>query len=66
MNTHSQSIAETADEKVMAVPVWVQCVGFRCLAYRDRKGLWRNFRTHEHLPLVTGLVLNNLAGLFSA
>jgi hypothetical protein len=24
-------------------PVWVQCPGFRCLAYRDGQGTWRSF-----------------------
>jgi hypothetical protein len=65
MNTHSQSIAETGVEKLMAVPVWVQCVGYRCLAYRDREGLWRNFHTHEFLPGVVGLVRHNLTDSFS-
>jgi hypothetical protein len=28
---------------VLAVPVYVQCDGFRSLAYRDKEGVWRHF-----------------------
>ena len=29
--------------------VWVQCEGYRCLAYLDAKGKWINFYTGEKL-----------------
>ena len=32
--------------------VLVQCDHFRCLAYRDRKGQWRNVFSNEELPEV--------------
>jgi len=32
-----------------AVPVHVQCRGFKCLAYRDEQGAWRNFHSREPL-----------------
>jgi len=32
-----------------AVPVHVQCEGFRCLAYRDKHGTWINYSSGEVL-----------------
>jgi hypothetical protein len=32
-----------------AVPVHVQCEGFRCLAYRDKHGTWINYTSGEPL-----------------
>ncbi len=29
--------------------VWVQCKGYRCLAYRDAAGKWVNFYTDRKL-----------------
>jgi len=29
--------------------VWVQCKGYRCLAFRDAQGKWVNFYTGEKL-----------------
>jgi hypothetical protein len=29
--------------------VWVQCKGYRCLAYTDSKGQWINFYTGKEL-----------------
>lgn len=31
-------------------PVWVQCEGYRCLAYLDREGFWRVFSNGKRLP----------------
>ena len=33
----------------LAVPVQVQCEGFRCLAYRDKHGTWINYTSGEPL-----------------
>ena len=33
----------------LAVPVYVQCEGFRCLAYRDKSGNWINYYSGEPL-----------------
>ena len=33
----------------LAVPVHVQCGGYRCLAYRDRQGNWINYHTDERI-----------------
>jgi hypothetical protein len=30
-------------------PVWVQCKGYRCLAYLDATGKWINFYNGEKL-----------------
>jgi hypothetical protein len=30
-------------------PVWVQCRGYRCLAYLDATGKWINFYTGKKL-----------------
>ena len=46
------------DEKFLppAAPVYVQCPGFRCMAYRDERGQWRNYHSRELLTNVLGLV----------
>jgi hypothetical protein len=33
----------------LALPVQVQCDGFRCLAYRDKDGAWVNYHSGELL-----------------
>ena len=33
----------------VAETVLVQCHGFRCLAYRDKEGNWRNFHRPEEV-----------------
>jgi hypothetical protein len=41
------------------VPVQVQCDGFKCLAFRDKHGNWKDFFTREPLPVVLGVVMVN-------
>jgi hypothetical protein len=41
------------------VPVQVQCDGFKCLAFRDKHGNWKDFFTRESLPVVLGVVMVN-------
>jgi hypothetical protein len=43
MNTHGKMGKESVQRQGVAVgePVWVQCEGFRCLAYLDDRGDWR-------------------------
>jgi hypothetical protein len=31
-------------------PVWVQCDGYRCLAFQDKKGKWWSFYDRSNLP----------------
>ena len=31
-------------------PVWVQCEGFRCLAYLNHRGEWRAYSNNAKLP----------------
>lgn len=38
------------------VPVQVQCVGYKCIAFRDREGRWVDLFTREFLPRVLGVV----------
>lgn len=28
----------------------VRCAGYRCMAYKDKQGQWRNYFSHEPLP----------------
>ena len=37
--------------------VVVRCAGFRCLAYRDTKGKWRNAHGDQELPEVIEVIL---------
>jgi hypothetical protein len=55
MTTSNEKLGGTeADEKKLrdGEPVWVQCEGFRCLAFRDRQGHWRTFYDRSELPQV--------------
>jgi hypothetical protein len=38
------------------LPVQVQCIGFKCIAYRDKEGNWTDFFTHKFLPGVLGVI----------
>lgn len=38
------------------LPVQVQCMGFKCMAYRDKDGNWMDFFTRKFLPGVLGVV----------
>jgi hypothetical protein len=38
------------------VPVQVQCLGYKCMAYRDREGRWVDFFSREFVPRVLGVV----------
>ena len=43
----------------LGLPVQVQCNGFKCMAFRDKQGNWKDFFTLESLPGVLGVVLGN-------
>ena len=38
------------------VPVQVQCVGFKCMAYLDKEGQWRDLFSRQCLERVLGVV----------
>jgi len=38
------------------VPVQVQCVGFKCMAYLDKEGKWRDLFSRQCLERVLGVV----------
>jgi hypothetical protein len=40
----------------LAVPVHVQCEGFRCLAYRDKKGNWINYHNRDPINGIVRLI----------
>jgi hypothetical protein len=44
--TETNGESEGAD---WGTPVWVQCTGFRCLAYQDADGKWRTLFRGEVL-----------------
>ena len=39
-------------------PVWVQCEGFRCLAFQDKQGQWRAFFYRSEFPRVLKVLGN--------
>jgi hypothetical protein len=41
---------------VSGLPVQVQCDGFKCMAFRDKDGRWKDFFTREFLTCVLGVV----------
>lgn len=36
-----------------AVPMQIQCEGFRCLAYQNENGDWINFHNHQPIQVST-------------
>ncbi len=36
--------------------VWVQCDGYKCLAYTDETGKWMNFYTGEELTDIVKVI----------
>jgi hypothetical protein len=38
------------------VPVQIQCVGFKCMAFRDHEGRWVDLFSREFVPRVLGVV----------
>lgn len=58
-NTHS--CVQKAEKRLpLAVPVQVQGEGYRCLAYRDSKGVWINYQNGEPLQGSVRVVLYNV------
>jgi len=46
---NKSSDAQKEETSPTVVPVQVQCEGFRCLAYRDKDGTWKDFHTGKTL-----------------
>jgi hypothetical protein len=38
------------------VPVQIQCIGYKCMAYRDSEGRWVDLFSREFVPRVLGVV----------
>lgn len=38
------------------VPVQIQCVGFKCMAFRDHEGRWVDLFSREFVSRVLGVV----------
>jgi hypothetical protein len=58
MNDEVRKTSESVYGPVPApgVPVQVQCIGFKCMAYRDKDGNWMDFFTRKFLTGVLGVV----------
>ena len=41
---------------IIGLPVQVQCVGFKCMAFRDKEGRWVDLFTRELVSGVLGVV----------
>lgn len=41
---------------IIGLPVQVQCVRFKCMAFRDQAGRWVDLFTREFVPAVLGVV----------
>ena len=66
-NGGTDSNVRHATRKVKRHVSVVQCERYRCLAYQDEGGQWRNDRTDELLPPVRQVVLSfDLAGTRAA
>jgi hypothetical protein len=52
---------QNAEKQIpLAVPVHVQCDGFRCLAYRNKSGTWVNYHSGEPLIGTVRIIEYNL------
>jgi hypothetical protein len=40
----------------LGIPVQIQCVGYKCMAYRDGEGRWVDLFSREFVPRVLGVV----------
>ncbi len=54
---HKHGTEELGAEQDRPLPrvgeqVVVQCEGYRCLAYRDKDGKWRNAQSGQEIPKV--------------
>ena len=38
------------------VPVQIQCVGYKCMAFLDREGRWVDLFSRQFVPRVMGVV----------
>jgi hypothetical protein len=48
MADHTKPCVQTSKRHLPpGVPIHVQCEGFRCLAYRDKNGIWINYHSKE-------------------
>jgi len=69
MNTSGERAGETRVQKqgvAIDEPVWVQCDGFRCLAYLNRRGEWRAFSSGEKLPKILRVLAEPIFEIFPA
>jgi len=41
---------------VLGLPVQIQCVGYKCMAYRDPEGRWVDLFSREFVTRVLGVV----------
>jgi hypothetical protein len=58
MNDEVQRIKEPnyGPLPVKGLPVQVQCVNFKCMAFLDADGKWKDFFSRKFLPHVLGVV----------
>jgi hypothetical protein len=40
----------------VGVPVQIQCIGYKCMAYRNREGQWVDLFSREYVTRVLGVV----------
>lgn len=55
MNTRQRELDEKSVQTqrvAIGEPVWVQCDGFRCLAYLSQRGEWRTYADNAKLTNV--------------
>jgi hypothetical protein len=65
MNTSAGKTDENCVQgqaKFASEPVWVQCEGFRCLAYMNQKGEWRAYSSGVKLSDVVKVLTDPLNG----
>ena len=61
MAENTKHSVQKAEKRLpLAVPVHVQGNGFRCLAYRDKHGVWINYHSGEPLKGPVHIVEYNL------
>ena len=56
MSTNSPAREKKDDDRVSGEVALVQCNGYRCMAFRDRQGKWRNYFRGDELQGVVRII----------
>jgi hypothetical protein len=50
VSNDTETVRRKRPVRLKGQPFIVQCVGFRCMAYRDSSGKWRDYFNDDEIP----------------